>query len=53
MSFPTRERGLKYFCYYTTNVRPWSFPTRERGLKFDVSINGENGIGRSPRGNVD
>ena len=33
MSFPTRERGLKYKSYQRYKVSLLSFPTRERGLK--------------------
>ncbi len=34
LSFPTRERGLKFYGKLTDNINlPLSFPTRERGLK--------------------
>ena len=33
-SFPTRERGLKYWYWGDKEVAVMSFPTRERGLKY-------------------
>ena len=38
MSFPTRERGLKFKANGEKLDGPLSFPTRERGLKYHYGI---------------
>ena len=38
LSFPTRERGLKFYRQYNLQVFLQSFPTRERGLKLLVWV---------------
>ena len=48
MSFPSRERGLKYFFHNLPHVRPRSFPSRERGLKFGVGLTNAIGIAVVP-----
>ena len=53
MSFPTRERGLKWKNLDNEIMRCPSFPTRERGLKLVWRRNPLRRCRRSPRGNVD
>ena len=53
LSFPTRERGLKFKCVLLFINNIVSFPTRERGLKLPLINAVSDTPCRSPRGNVD